>query len=282
MLEPSTLNHTAISAAHALKTTAPIAWESLSHAHAEANKAGSVLIAPTDILAGILLNTGAVSAHHVLQQLGVERNDETLDTLQANRTVPSAMKEILLSNLFGKYRSLVTETVARAKDQLLQELALLQDEIIPQAEEQANASVASLIQCGMNKDEAIDAVRELRESTLAELNAINTLFEKIITNIDERSRSITGPSTMLSTWIWSARKGIYPHVKADAVGNIFSKETQHILCLARESTKSSLVGNEHLLLGLASDDGPGHAALNALSIDPSTLSWLIRNSKYTV
>jgi len=268
-----------VSATHALKTLKPIAWESLSYAYAEANKAGSVLIAPTDILAGILLNTGAVAAHHTLRQLGIERTDETMNALRSNRTVPSSMQEILLSNLYGNYRRLTEQAVSRAKDILLQELELLQDETIPNAEALADSAVNSLTKCGMDSDDAINAVRELRESILAELNAINATFEKTTSLIDERSKSITGPSSMLSAWILNAKKGIYPHIKTDDVGNIFSKASLNICCLARKSTNKPLIDNEHLLLGMTADsDGPGHAALQALSIDPSALRWLIRNS----
>ncbi|MBX9771002.1 MAG: hypothetical protein K2X29_06505, partial [Candidatus Obscuribacterales bacterium] len=239
-MSESTLNKTTASATYALKTTHPLAWDSLAHAHAEASKAGSVLITPTDILVGILLNTGAVNAHHALWQLGVERIDETMDKLRSNRPVPSNMKDIRLSSLFGSYRRLVESTVSEAKDVLLQELARLQDEIIPQVEQLANEAVKSLTQCGMDEDQAIDAVRELRESTNEEMSAINCYFEKAINGIDERSRSITGPSSILSTWILNARKGIYPYIKADDVDNIFSKDSQLLFCLARQSNNRAL------------------------------------------
>lgn len=228
---------------------------------------------------GILLNTGAVNAHHALWQLGVERIDETMDKLRSNRPVPSNMKDIRLSSLFGSYRRLVESTVSEAKDVLLQELARLQDEIIPQVEQLANEAVKSLTQCGMDEDQAIDAVRELRESTNEEMSAINCYFEKAINGIDERSRSITGPSSILSTWILNARKGIYPYIKADDVDNIFSKDSQLLFCLARQSNNRALMGNEHLLLGLAAADGPGHAVLQSISVDPDKLRWLIKNSR---
>lgn len=279
MSESSTLNKTTASATHALKTTHPTAWDSIAHAHAEANKAGSVLITPTDILLGIMLNTGAVNAHHVLWQLGVERNDETLDKLRSNRPVPSNIKNIRLSSLFGSYRRLVENTVGEAKDTLLQGLARLQDEIIPEVEQLADEAVKSLTQCGIDEDEAIETVRELRESTLTEMSAINSFFEKAINSIDDRSRSITGPSSILSTWILNARKGIYPYIKADDVENMFSRDSQLLICLARRATNKVSMTNEHLLLGLASADGPGHAVLQSISVDPAKLQWLIKNSK---
>lgn len=275
----STLNPTTVSAAHALKITRPSAWDSIALAQIEAGKADSLLITPADILAGILLNTGAVNAHHILQQLGVQRTNETVEKLIANRSPAAGLKSMVLSGLYGSYRRLVTEAVARAESELLKQTQEMQERIA-HVESLAEQSVHNLTQCGMDENEAIEAVRELRQNCLTELSAINNALAKSKDLIKQKTLSITGPTAILTAWVWNAKKGVYPHIKTDDLSNIFSKESQHICCLARESDESaSSLGNEHYLLGLAADlEGPGHAALQTISVDPAMLRFLLRES----
>lgn len=277
MTQESPLNTAAVSAASALKITRSAAWQTFAHAQQEAVNANALLIAPSDLLCGLVLNVQAINVHDTLLKLGVERNDETLSALRSNRTMPATMKDILLSRLYGHYREIVARSVNETENLLVERLKTLQMDILPQIEESAAQSIKSFRACNIDEDEAIDAVRELREATLNEIANIQSTLQKTSASVTQRALSINEPAKLLSSWHWSTNKGLPPAVNAIDIEHVFSKESQHILCIAREVACDSWIENMHLLYALAADlEGPGQKALKAISVDPIMLRLLIQ------
>lgn len=277
MTQESPLTTLAVAAASALKITRSAAWQTFAHAQQEAISANALLITPSDILCGLLLNVQAVNAHDALLKLGVKRNDETLSAIRSNRTMPATMKDILLSRLYSHYREVVARSVNDTENILVQRLKTLQLEILPEIEEASAQAIKSFRACNIDEDEAIDAVRELREATLNEIATIQSTLQKTSASITQRALSINEPAKLLSSWHWTANKGLPPAANATDIEHVFSKESQHILCLAREVACDSWIENMHLLYALAADlEGPGQKALKAISIDPIMLRLLIQ------
>jgi peroxiredoxin family protein len=278
MNEPSTIAHNAITAASALKMTRAAAWQTFAHAQQEAAKADALSIAPSDLLCGILLNTQAINAHHALKQLGVSRNDETVKLIRARRTLPATMKDILLSNLYGQYREVLSGAISETETMLVQRLTKLQQETLPQIEQLAQESTNRLRACNIS-DDAIAEIKDLREAVLTEITTIQSMLQKTSATINQRALSINQPAKVLSSWQWAMNKGIPPAIKARDLDNVFSKDSQYILCLAREAAGESWIENGHLLYALAADnDGPGLEILKAISVDPVMLRMLIQDS----
>lgn len=278
MNEQSTLALNAVTAASALKMSRPAVWQTFAHAQQEAAKASSLLIAPSDLLCGILLNTQAIHAHHALQQLGVERRDDTIATIRANRTLPTSMNDILRSNLYAKYRGILSSAVSETENALVQRLKTLQTETLPEIEQLAKEAAKYLGSPSLD-DDAASEIRELRESVTTEITTIQSILQKSCSAINERAFSYAQPAKLLASWQWAMNKGLPPEIKPKDLDHVFSKESQHILCLVKEVACDGWIENAHLLYALAGNlNGPGQRALESLSADPVMLRMLLRDT----